>query len=163
MRKMIVLPLLLALVLCSCGNKTVKKLSETTPSELIDDVYAALSDGSDAASYVPELVTTGINENTEEYYLGVKSVPYTAGAGSEAYVQPVTYSFSVIYLSKEADWDAERIKIEQNVNKSKWVCAAAEEALVVRYENVIAVIMGTKTVCGELEKAFLSVVSSMEP
>ena len=100
-----------------------------------------------------------ITEKNDEYYLGISGIPYTKGAASEAYIQPVTFSFCVIVLEEGADYDSCRKTIEQNLNRSKWVCAAAEEAIAVRHANVIAVIMGTKKVCAELEGAFLDVVS----
>ena len=160
MKKAVLLIFILLLLLCSCGVKT--KLSDTEPSDIIDMVYAALPEDSKASEYVPGLITSDITETTEEYYLGVSGVRYKKGAASEAFDQPVTYSFCVVIFEDGVDYDAERVKIEQNINKSKWVCASAEEAFVVRYKNTAAVIMGPKDVCSELETVFLSVVSSIE-
>ena len=175
MKKIVVLFLITLLLLCSCGQRNepaatdteiteteTGALSNADPSKIIDAVYAALPEGSEAGRYVPELITSDINEKTEEYYLGIKGVKYKKGAASEAFEQPVTYSFCVVIFEDDADFDAERIKIEQNINKSKWVCAAAEEAFVVRYKNTAAVIMGPKNVCAELENTFLSVAESIE-
>ena len=179
MKKIVIIMLAALVLLCSCAEKNeavsskgseteqpgetgTGVLSAADPSEIIDAVYAALPEGSKAGRYIPELITSEINENTEEYYLGIKGVKYKKGAASEAFEQPVTYSFCVVIFEDDADYDAERIKIERNINKSKWVCASAEEAFAVRYKNTAAVIMGPKDVCAELETAFLSVVEAME-
>ncbi len=159
MKKTLCVLLCALLVLVSCRKNSAVYV-DADPSAVIDSVYGALEDGSAASEYVPQLITEQITEKNEEYYLGVAGVPYASGAASEAFVQPVTYSFCVIRLEEGADYDAERKKIERNINKSKWVCAAAEDATVVRYENVIAVIMGEKQVCRELEGAFLKIIAS---
>lgn len=161
MKKIFVLILIPVLLLCSCGGNKIK-LSDADPSDIIDEVYNKLPKDAEAREYVPCLITSEINERSEEYYLGISGVRYKKGAASEAFEQPTTYSFCVVIFEDDADYDAERIKIEQNINKSKWVCASAEEAFVVRYRNTAAVIMGPKNVCSELENAFLSVVSSIE-
>ncbi len=161
MKKAFVLLLVPVILLCSCGNGKIR-LSDADPSNIIDAVYEKLPKDSAAIEYVPALITSEINEKSEEYYLGVNGVRYKKGAASEAFEQPTTYSFCVVIFEDDADYDAERVKIEQNINKSKWVCASAEEAFVVRYKNAAAVIMGPKDVCAELETAFLSVVRSIE-
>ena len=154
MKKVAVLLLLPLILLCSCGKKSI---SDMSPGEIIDAVYEKV----DARSYMkglkPELVTEAITKENEEYYLGVSGIRYVSGAASEAVVQPVTYSFCVIRLEEGIDYDAERIKIENNINKAKWVCARADEAYVVRSGNLIAVIMGPKEACDGIEKAFLKI------
>lgn len=166
MKKITVLLLILPLLLCACSHKrdedtgTVQpSYIDADPSDVIDRVYGMLSDGTATSDYIPQLITEKITEKNDEYYLGISGIPYTKGAASEAYIQPVTFSFCVIVLEEGADYDSCRKTIEQNLNRSKWVCAAASEAIAVRHANVIAVIMGTKKVCAELEGAFLDVIS----
>ena len=159
MKKLFVLLLVPVILLCSCGSGKTN-LSDADPSDIRDAVYDSLPKDAKAKEYVPALITTEINEKNEEYYLGISGVNYKKGAASEAFEQPTTYSFCVVIFEDGADQDAERIKIEQNINKSKWVCASAEEAFVVRYKNTAAVIMGPKDVCDELEAAYLSVMKS---
>lgn len=159
MKKTAVILLSLLLLLCSCGTNTGDGgLIDGDPSGIIDAVYEKLPKDSKAAGMVPGLITTVIDGQNEEYYLGVSGIKYKKGAASESFDQPVTYSFCIVIFEDGADYDAERLKIEKNINKSKWVCASAEEAFVVRYKNAAAVIMGSKDVCAELEKAFLSVI-----
>ncbi len=155
MKKIAVLLLLPLLILCSCGKKTV---SEMSAGEIIDAVYQKVNARDCMKGLKSELTTEEITIENEEYYLGVTGVPYVSGAASEAVVQPVTYSFCVIRLKEGCDYDAERIKIENNINKGKWVCARADEAYVVRSGDLIAVIMGTKEACDGIEAAFLKIV-----
>ena len=150
------------LILCSCvkgGGGTVP--DTVTPSGIIDKVYEAIPEGSETAGYIPQVTTKEITPENERYFLGIEGVRYVSGAASEGIVQPLTYSFCVVIFDPGCDYDGQRILIEQNVNRSKWVCASAEEALVVRYRNSAAVIMGTKKVCAELETAFLSVMKAV--
>ncbi|MBR6921155.1 MAG: hypothetical protein IKH51_03065 [Clostridia bacterium] len=156
MKKIFVLILIPVLLLCSCGGKI--RVTDMTPKEIIAAVYENVDGDDYMKELIPELITYEITKDNEQYYLGVSGIPYESGAASEAVVQPITYSFCVIRLKEGSDYDAERIKIEANINKSKWVCAKAEEAYVVRCENLIAVIMGPKSVCDLLENEFLTVV-----
>lgn len=160
MKKLIYTLIIFLFLLCSCRADNTNDTLDIIPDDIIDEVYENLADDSEAAGLVPEMMTAEINENTEEYYLGVSGIRYKKGAASEATVQPVTYSFCVIVFEDGADYVAECSKIERNLNKSKWVCASADDAIVVRYKNTAAVIMGAKTVCSELEAAFLSVMSA---
>ena len=161
MKKTLIFIFVFLLFLSSCAGSDDPKttgalITDRDPSAMIDEVYALLKDGTETAEYIPQMITEELTKNNEEYYLGISGIPYTAGAASEALVQPVTYSFTIILLKEGVDYDAQRKIIEQNVNRSKWVCAFADEALVVRTGNVIAVIMGPSAVCSELEEAFLS-------
>ncbi len=156
-KKTLIFLILPLLVLCSCGDKTSPV--ELSAEEIIDAVYKAVETKDFMRDLRSGLMTEAVTENNEQYYLGINGIPYEDGAASEAVVQPVTYSFCVIKLKSGVKYDAERIKIENSVNKAKWVCARAEEAYVIRYENVIAVIMGTKECCDGIEEAFLSVLS----
>ena len=162
MKRILLLLLVFMILLCSCVSKNSgDKLIDADPSDIIDAVYDELPEDSKAGKFIPGLITSEINEKNEKYYLGINGVRYKKGAASEGFDQPTVYSFCVIIFEDDADFDAERIKTEQNLNKSKWVCASAEEAFVVRYKNTAAVIMGSKDVCAELESAFLSVMSSL--
>ena len=165
MKKLIASVFVLLLILSSCGKNgptvtTDALITDKDPSDMIDSIYEKLNSGSETAKYIPQLLTEDITEKNEEYYLGIAGIPYSKGAASEAYIQPVTYSFSIILLKENSDYDAQRKIIEQHLNKSKWVCATAPDALVVRYGNAIAVIMGPTAVCNELEQAFLDLCSS---
>ena len=158
MKKYLVIMLLPLLLLCSCV-KTEGEDDEIglSPAGIIDAVYEKIDPKEYMQQLKPELETVDINAENEEYYLGISGVPYESGAGSEAVIQPVTYSFCVIKLKKGINYDAERKKIEQNINKAKWVCARADEAYVVRQGRYIAVIMGAKEACDDIEAAFLAV------
>ena len=163
MKKYLVFMLLPLLLLCSCVKKQGEDGEiELSPGEIIDAVYEKIDPKDYMQQLKPELATVDITADNEEYFLGISGVPYESGAGSEAVVQPVTFSFCVIKLKSGIKYDAERIKIEQNVNKAKWVCARADEAYVVRQGRYIAVIMGSKEVCDDIEAAFLSVTSPLK-
>ena len=160
MKKCFILLLLPLMILSSCvKSDTDKPVTDLSAADIIDKVYEIVNPKDFMQQLKPELMTEAITADNEEYYLGISGIKYEDGAASEAVVQPVTFSFCVIRLKSGIKYDDERIKIENNINKGKWVCARAEEAYVVRYENMIAVIMGTKECCDGIEEAFLSVVS----
>ena len=159
-KKCFILLILPLLMLSSCvKSDTETTVTELSAAEIIDKVYKKVDPKDFIQQLKPELMTEAITADNEEYYLGIGGIRYEEGAASEAVVQPVTFSFCVIRLKSGIKYDEERKKIENNINKGKWVCARADEAYVVRYENLIAVIMGTKECCDDLEEAFLSVVS----
>ena len=158
MKKALLLFIIPIIILSSCKETNAKKLSDADPYEIIDEVYEILAKDTATSAYIPSLITKEITEGNASYYIGSDKVSFRAGAASEGAEQPTLYSFCVVILEDDADFDGQRKMIESGINKSKWVCAEADEAYVVRYENVIAVIMGTKQVCDELEGAFLTVM-----
>lgn len=138
------------LLLCSCANSR-------SADDIIDTVYGAVPADGAVSKYFSELETTALTYDNEEYYIGTHGIKYKSGAASESFFQPVTYSFVIIVLENDADYDAERKKIESAANKSKWVCDSADEMYVLRQKNVIALVMGSKAVCDEIEEAFYKI------
>ena len=137
-----------------------KAYIDAEPKDVLDAVYKIVFETKAFEYYKTMLEDTAVNEENELYFLGVNGIKYVSATASEPVMQPDPYSFVVIKLEKGVDYDGQRKLIEQNLNKSKWVCTSCEEALAVRYENFIAVIMCGKEAADALETAYLSVMEN---
>ena len=137
-----------------------KAYIDVEPKDVIDAVYKSVSDTPSFKDYKTMLEETNVTEQDELYYIGVNGIKYVSAVASEPAIQPSTYSFVVIKLQKGVDYDGQRRLIEQNLNKAKWVCMSCEEAIAVRYENFVAVIMCDKQTVDALEAAYLSVMEA---
>lgn len=151
----------------SCNKNTVQTPSDTeitgesvniegSCEEIIERVYSSVSENGAVGEYLSQLITVPVTEKNEEYFLGISDIPYCDGASSESSYQPVTYSFTVVRIAPGEDVEECRSIIRDNANPSKWVCMTAQECTVVKLGDLIAVIMGSKEVCTELEAAFLA-------
>ena len=160
MRKLLAVLFIFLLLLTSCsGGKTAAYIDEE-PEQVLSAVYNAVAETETIKNVKTMLMTENLSADNENYYLGVSGVKYVSAVASEPEIQPSPYSFVIVKLQNGVDYDGQRQLIEQNLNKSKWVCTSSEEALAVRYENFVAVIMCDKETANALEAAYLSVMEA---
>lgn len=160
MKKIFCVLLILLILLTSCSENGGAVYIDADPGEVIDAVYKAAVETKDFKNYKTMLEKTAVTEQDELYFMGVNGIKYVSAVASEPSIQPSPYSFVVIKLQKGVDYDGQRKLIEQNLNKAKWVCMSCEEAIAVRYENFIAVIMCDSQTVNALEAAYLSVMEA---
>ncbi len=169
MKKFLTVLFIIFLLLSSCKSGEPAGTSAVTeeavyidadPKDVMSAVYRAVAETETLANNKTMLSDEAVTDKNELYYLGINGISYVSAVASEPVMQADPYSFVVIKLQNGVDYDGQRRLIEQNLNKSKWVCMTCEEALAVRYENFIAVIMCDKETADALEAAYLSVMDS---
>ena len=155
MKKLICMIIITVFALASCKG-TSDRYIDADPEDVIKAVYEALDGSGVLDGYKTMLYDVTVNAENEDYFLGVRGVEYESAVASEPDIQPCAYSFVAVKLKEGVDYDAQRKLIEKNLNKSRWVCTSCEEALAVRYENYVAIIMCDKKAADAIETAYLN-------
>lgn len=157
MKKLIILLLALAMILCSCSQEEKQNpLADKTCEEIINAVYDTAVK-TDTLENVREWAETKqITSENCKWFLGVEDVPFELAYASESPMSPSNYSFCIVKLKSDADYASVEKKISDNIDPMKWVCMGAEKAEVARIDNVICVIMGTAETVSSVIDAFMN-------
>lgn len=132
MKKIIVglISLLMVLSLVACSSPVVEeKKIEGTLEEIIAATYE------NTGLELPKVANTEITDENIEYYLGTADIDYTEGLASEAMISAIAHSVVLVELSEDADVEAAKTAIKENVNGFKWICVGVEDENI-RVENV---------------------------
>ena len=137
------------LTLTACGEKNVKGTLE----ELMTKVYADIPEDERPMM----LMNTEVNEENVEYYLGTSDIEYKSALASESGVGSIAHSVVLVRTKDNADIEAIKDKIEDNVDPRKWICVGVEEddVIVENKGNLIILIMvSDETTREKLETSF---------
>lgn len=108
-----------ALFITGCGSQNI----EGNLEDLMDKVYVNIPEEERPMM----LMNTEVNEENIEYYLGTKDIEYETALASESGVGSIAHSVVLVRIKKNADIEAIKTKIKENVNPRKWVCVGVEE------------------------------------
>lgn len=140
MKKLVTLLLFFSLVcifMSSCKGKEEppKSFSDMTLEEILAAIYqkGGYSEGltnlieapvpdPDSMDFSNYLVTTEIDEDNCEYFLGKSDIEFKRAIASEASISPTTYSLCLIKANEGQDVDALAKTIRENADPMKWVC-----------------------------------------
>ena len=103
------------------------------------------------------LTNTEVNEENIEYYLGTSDIEYEEALASESGVGSIAHSVVLVRTKDNADIEAIKDKIEDNVDPRKWICVGVEEddVIVENKGNLIILIMvSDETTREKLETSF---------
>ena len=103
------------------------------------------------------LTNTEVNEENIEYYLGTSDIEYEEALASESGVGSIAHSVVLVRTKDNADIEAIKDKIEDNVDPRKWICVGVEEddVIVENKGNLIILIMvSDETTRDKLETSF---------
>ena len=137
-----------SLFITGCSNNV-----SGTLEEVMEKVY----------ENIPENERPMMLENTKvtyeniEYYLGTKDIEYDEALASESGVGSIAHSVVLVRSKDNADIEAIKDKIEDNVDPRKWICVGVEEddVVVENKGNLIILIMVEDEVTREkLEDSF---------
>lgn len=108
----------------------------------INEMYAAVSE---------ELLPMGI-ENNEQDLADLDTVKYNSGISDYSQIQSITVSesmmrstaYSLVYVrtTDEADADAIRQEMMDNIDPRKWICVGAQKEVAIKLGNDVLFIMG---------------------
>lgn len=132
-----------------CSNKNV----EGTLESIMEKVYANIPEDERPMM----LTNTEVNEENIEYYLGTSDIEYEEALASESGVGSIAHSVVLVRTKDNADIEAIKDKIEDNINPRKWICVGVEEddVIVENKGNLIILIMvNDETTREKIETSF---------
>ena len=162
--------LLLLLLVCTtittltaCGGKNV----EGNLTDIMDKVYEKVNSDIKPEDK-PMVGTVNILEKMEgmtdedvlanvEYTIGTTDIDYKEIYESKPTIGSIAYSVVLIRMEDNADIEAAKTAIKENVNPRKWICAevAKEDVIVKNKGNLIILIMvENETLREKLEEGF---------
>jgi len=139
--------LIIMLSVTACRNN---KNVEGTLEEIMEQVYVDIPE-SDRPMM---LMNTEVNEENIEYYLGSTDIEYEEALASESGVGSIAHSVVLVRVKENADVEAIKTKIEENVNPRKWICVEAETVEVESRGNLIILIMSSEANAEKIENSF---------
>jgi len=139
------------LLVTGCGKK--EKNVEGTLEELMTKVYSNVSD-----EEKPMMLTnTEVNTENIEYYLGTADIEYKEALASESGIGSIAHSVVLLRTKENADIEAIKTKIKENINPRKWVCVGVEEKDVIvenKGDLIILVLVENATTREKIEESF---------
>lgn len=150
--KKILLLLLVCTTLVSltgCGSKTVKGTLEEIMTKVYEDI---------PAEERPMMLTNmEVNDENIEMFLGTKDIEYEEVLASESAVGSIAHSVVLVRAKENADIEATKTKILDNVDPRKWICVGVEkEDVIIKNKGnlIIVIIVEDETTRNKLEKGF---------
>ena len=151
----LIVMIMACLLLTACGKTTKEQNIEGTLEEIMTKVYAS----------VPEderpMALTNIEGNEEniEGFLGTSDIEYDSILASESMIGSIAHSVVLIRTKENADMDAIKTKIKENINPRKWVCVGVESEDVI-IENkgnlIIVIVVEDENIRNNISKEFKS-------
>lgn len=162
--------LLLLLLVCTtlttltaCGEKNV----EGNLTDIMGKVYEKM-DAEVKPDDKPMVETVNILEKMEgmtdedvlanvEYTIGTKDIDYKEIYESRPMMSSIAYSVVLVRMEDNADIEAAKEAIKENVNPRKWMCAeVAEEDVIVKSKGnlIILIMVENETLREKLEEGF---------
>lgn len=146
---LIIVMFLSVFFITGCSNNNV----EGTLENIMEKVYADIPEDERPMM----LTNTEVNEENIEYYLGTSDIEYEEALASESGVGSIAHSVVLVRTKDNADIEAIKDKIEDNVDPRKWICVGVEEDDVV-VENkgnlIILIMVSDETTREKLETSF---------
>ena len=116
----------LVLVMCmvcfgltGCGSNNV----EGTLEEIMSKVYADIPEDERPMG----LTNIEVNEENIESFLGTTEIEYESILASESMIGSIAHSTVLVRVKENADIEAIKTKIKENVDPRKWICVGVEE------------------------------------
>lgn len=145
------LVLSLGLILVGCGKEVKEQNIEGTLSDLMTKVYEDIPEDERPMG----LTNIEVNAENIEGFLGTTEIEYEEALASESMVGSIAHSVVLLRVAKDADVEATKKVIKDNVNPRKWICVGVEEdqVIVKNKGNLIILIMAAEN-SDKLEAGF---------
>lgn len=165
MKKLLLLLVMIpaCLMLTACGEKNVEGELTDIMEKVYEKMYADVSE-----EERPMLGTVNILEKMEgmtdedieaqvEYTIGTKDIEYKEIYESKPMIGSIAYSVVLVRMEENADIEAAKKAIKENVNPRKWICAeVAEEDVIVKSKGdlIILIMVENETLREKIEEGF---------
>jgi hypothetical protein len=148
----VALVLSLGLILVGCGKEEAKdKNIEGSLTDIMTKVYEQLPEDKRPMG----LTNMEVNAENIEGFLGTADIEYDEALASESMVGSIAHSVVLVRVAKDADVEATKKAIKDNVNPRKWICVGVEkdQVIVKNKGNLIILIMAAEN-SDKLEAGF---------
>lgn len=148
----VALVLSLGLMLVGCGKEEAKEKNiEGSLTDIMTKVYEQLPEDKRPMG----LTNMEVNAENIEGFLGTADIEYDEALASESMVGSIAHSVVLVRVAKDADVEATKKAIKDNVNPRKWICVGVEkdQVIVKNKGNLIILIMAAEN-SDKLEAGF---------
>jgi hypothetical protein len=148
----VALVLSLGLILVGCGKEEAKEKNiEGSLTDIMTKVYEQLPEDKRPMG----LTNMEVNAENIEGFLGTSDIEYDEALASESMVGSIAHSVVLVRVAKDADVEATKKAIKDNVNPRKWICVGVEkdQVIVKNKGNLIILIMAAEN-SDKLEAGF---------
>ncbi len=155
----LILTLIMLLGLCACKSSDAQSSGVTlegTLSEIMAQIYEK-APKTEMAMGEPLPIDTA-DADAVKYYLGLDSADGIEEAVfSEPMIGSIAYSVCLVRCEEDADIEAIKKSISDNVDARKWICVVAEKVIVNNCGDVVILIMADNTTATGVYDAFKEV------
>lgn len=147
--KTLIIALILILTLTACGAKNI----EGNLEDIMTKVYSDIKEEERPMG----LSNTEVTSENIEYYLGTSDIEYESALASESMIGSIAHSTVLIRTKENADIEAIKTKIKENVDPRKWICVGVEKEDVIiknKGDLIIVIIVEDQTTREKLDKGF---------
>lgn len=157
MRKFLIMLLAFTLMFSFAACNTQANL-EGSLEDILEEIYETAELDDEFRQFViGRLNTQAIPMDNTQYFLGVEGLEFLEAIASEPMISAQAYSLCLVRVKEDADIEAMKTSIKENVNPGKWVCVGVdpENVIVDNVGDVIILIM-TNDYAKEFHDAFLA-------
>lgn len=147
--KTLIIALILVLTITACGAKNI----EGNLEDIMTKVYSDIKEEERPMG----LANTEVTSENIEYYLGTSDIEYESALASESMIGSIAHSTVLIRTKENADIEAIKTKIKENVDPRKWICVGVEKEDVIiknKGDLIIVIIVEDQTTREKLDKGF---------
>lgn len=139
-------------------KKELKLQSTDEIKSMVDSIYANIDID------LPELETTVIDPIDEMQLTTFTGLQSTDNVESLVVSVPLmnaqAYSLAVVKVSEDADVEAMKKEMLDNIDMRRWICVSAEKLMITNYENIIFLIMTSENEAKSIYDAFKKYVEN---
>ena len=131
----------LTISLTGCKSSNLDGTLEDIMESVYSDVYTGLADDEK-----PMLGNINVSEDMQDniaYYIGTEDIEYEEILASEPMMGSIAHSVVLVRMKENADIEAAKKAIKENIDPRKWICVEVPEdkVIVESKGNVIILIM----------------------
>ena len=151
----LIIIIIACLMLTACGKGNKGQNIEGTLEEIMTKVYASVPEDDRPMA----LTNTEVTEENIEGFLGTSDIEYDSILASESMIGSIAHSVVLIRTKENADIDAIKTKIKENINPRKWICVGVEpEDVIIENKGnlIIVIVIEDENIRNSISKEFKS-------
>ncbi|MCH5166288.1 MAG: hypothetical protein J1F35_00210 [Erysipelotrichales bacterium] len=135
----LIIMIMVCLVLTACAKASKEQNVAGTLEEIMTKVYASVPEEERPMA----LTNIEVTDENIEGFLGTSDIEYDSILASESMVGSIAHSVVLIRTKENADVNAIKAKIKENINPRKWVCVGVEpeDVIIENKGNLIIIIV----------------------
>lgn len=160
---LVLLVAVVTITLTGCGDKTVEGELSDIMEKVYEKMYAEVEEDQrpmlvtvDTLTELPEATEEDLKAHIE-FTIGTSDIDYKEIYESKPMIGSIAYSVVLVRMEENADVEAAKKAIKENVKPNKWVCAqVAEEDVIVKSKGdlIILIMVENETLREKIEEGF---------